>query len=198
MHNSEFWRPPADGLAYAVQFADELTDQLAAHHAHRLLADPVDILTQQQQYDALTYAVTNGNDLGRFAASSHSEEDLREFMSKVLTEMDRQRPWTPPPLQPLPLNRWSDFTDATPVARLTMSPLKAEERLRQPFRPAPDDGRDICPLALVSGTEIVLVANYWPETGAMAVLTHDTEPQHVIDYLLANTNLTENELMPVG
>ncbi|MBK0869042.1 hypothetical protein INP57_19730 [Saccharopolyspora sp. HNM0986] len=193
----ESWRRPVDGLVYCVQFAEELTDELAAREAQRFLAEPYVTLTQQEQYDALAYAVANGADLGANIPQPHSDETLRMFLSKVVAEMDRQRPWTPPPLQLLPLNRWSDFTDAAPVARLTMSPLKAEERLRQPFSPAPDDGRDICPLALVSGTEIVLVANYWPETGAMALLTHDTEPQQVIKYLLANTDLTESELTPV-
>lgn len=197
MNNSAAWRPPVDGLAYAVQFDEELTGELAAHHAQRLLDKPVDPFTQQEQYDALTYAAAEGNDLGRFAAGGHSEVDLRDFVSKVVDEMDRQRPWTPPPLQPLRLERWSELAGAPPVAALRLSVTDAMQRLRYTFDDDPDEGREICLLGLANGFEIVLVADYWPESGNMAVLTHAAEPQQVIEYLLANTELTENDFAPV-
>lgn len=197
MNNSAAWRPPVDGLAYAVQFDEELTDELAAHHAQRLLDKPIDPYTQQEQYDALAYAAADGDDLGRFAADSHSEADLRDFLSKVVTEMDHQRPWTPPPLQPLRLERWDALGAAPPVAALRLSVTDAMQRLGYTFDDDPDEGREICLLGLANGFEIVLVADYWPETGNMAVLTHAAEPRQVIEYLLANTNLNEHDFVPV-
>lgn len=198
MPNNEAWRSPVRNVVYSVQFADELTDELAAHHAQRMLAQPTVALTQQEQYDALMHAVAYGNDLGGNIEPPHSDDQLREFLSKVVAEMDRQRPWTEPPLRVLPFDRWSDFTDAPPVAALKLSVTDVRERLRHGFVQRPDDGRRICLLALTSGNEIALVADYWPETGDMAVLTHAAEPQQIVDYLVANTDLTESDFAPVG
>ena len=193
----ESWRRPVDGLVYCVQFAEELTDELAAREAQRFLAEPYVTLTQQEQYDAFAYAVANGADLGANIPQPHSDETLRMFLSKVVAEMDRQRPWTEPPLRALPLYRWSDLTDAPPIAALKLSVTDAMQRLRYTFDDDPDEGREICLLGLANGFEVALVDNYWHDTGNMAVLTRAAPPQQVIEYLLANTDLTESELTPV-
>lgn len=197
MNSSETWRPAVDNLVYGVQFAEELTTELAASHAQRLLAKPAAAFTQEEQYEALAHATTAA-DLGAGVPDQpHSDEDLRAFLSEVVAEMDRQRPWTRPALRPLPLERWSDFAESPPVAALHVSFPEAMQRLQQSFTPAPEDGRLVCLLHLAPGHELAIADEWWPESSAMAVLTRAEKPREVLDYLIAHTGLTEEDLAPV-
>lgn len=197
MRSSETWRLAVDDLVYAVQFAEELTTDLAADHARRLLARPADTFTQEEQYEALSHAST-ASDLGaRVPDQPHSDEDLRSFVAEVVAEMDRQRPWTRPALRPLPLDRWSEFADTAPVAALDVPFPEVMHRLQQTFGPAPEDGRLVCLLQLAPGHELAIADDWWPESGAMAVLTRADKPREVLDYLIAHTALTDEDLRPV-
>jgi hypothetical protein len=197
MNSSETWRTAVDDLVYAVQFAEELTSDLAAGHARRLLAKPAGTFTQEEQYEALAHATT-GTDLGAGVPDQpHTDEDLRAFVAEVVAEMDRQRPWTQPALRPLPLERWSEFADAPAVAALDVPFPEIMQRLQQSFTPAPDDGRLVCLLQLAPGDELAIADEWWPGADAMAVLTRADEPREVLDYLIAHTALTDEELTPV-
>lgn len=197
MNSSETWRTAVDDLVYAVQFAEELTSELAASHARRLLAKPAGTFTQEEQYEALAHATT-GADLGAgVPGQPHTDEDLRAFVADVVAEMDRQRPWTQPALRPLPLERWSDFADAPAVAALDVPFPEIMQRLQQSFTPAPDDGRLVCLLQLAPGHELAIADEWWPESEAMAVLTRADKPQEVLDYLIAHTALTDEDLNAV-
>ena len=198
MNSTETWRAAVDDLVYAVQFADELTSGLAARHAQRLLAKPAGAFTQEEQYEALAHA-TAGADLGAGVPDQpHSDEDLRAFVSEVVAEMDRQRPWTRPALRPLPLERWSDFADAPAVAALDVPFPEAMQRLQQSFTPAPEDGRLVCLLHLAPGHELAIVDEWLPESSAMAVLTRAENAREVLDYLIAHTDLTDEDLTPIS
>ena len=89
---------------------------------------------------------------------SHSDQEFREFLRRLLGRLDTLRPWPDLPYRRLDASRWADFAAARPIGRIGMGYVRAQERLRRIFDRL-DDGnsREVLLLRLRSGDEVALV-----------------------------------------
>lgn len=195
--NDETWRLPVNTVAYGLIFQRDLTDELAAQHAQGLIEQPARPLTNQEQYDALAYAIESGDDLARTCSGVHSEAEIREFLATVLQEMDRLRPW-PESLRVLDIREWQRFENADSIGAVTLPIIHLEGCLQAGFDTAPDDDRCVCLLRLRTGVEIALADNWWPGSSDVAILTNSAEaPTDLIDELITATRLEAEHVQPL-
>jgi hypothetical protein len=192
------WQALVNMLVYGVQF-QEPTDELAVEQARRLVEKPVGTLTQQEQFDRLAQAVESSTDeLRPLCPDTRSEPEIRMYLLKILETMDQLRPWAEPPLRHLDVREWSRFETAHPIGFIALSIFDIQPRIDEVFDAAPDDGRRVCLLSLKSGVEIALVANWWPESSNVAILTHSEQPPNeIVDELVAATRLEAEQAQPL-
>lgn len=194
-HSREFWRGAINGVLYGVQFQEALTSDLAASVAPRLITKPLAGMTAEQQLTALRTAAESGSGLTNLIPESHSEEDFRAFLWRVIDQMETLRPWPEPPYTEVNITQWSDFTNPVLIAHLPMNAAEAEEEVGTIFWKLEDIGKRAAVLQLKSGVVMALVARWWPESNTLALLTQDQQdPEAVVAELIEATSLTTDDI----
>lgn len=187
--SQESWRPVVNGVLYSVQFHDDLTDDLAGHLARQILHRPLAGLAREGQYEALATAVHTGEGLTRFLPQSHAEGAFRDFVARVVGQLDALRPWPEPAYEEILLSRWEDFANPVLIARLTLSSPKVQQKTESIFANLDDIGKGGIVLRLQSGAQVALVSRWWSDSNHSAVFTQGVCEHDVIQELVDVTYL---------
>lgn len=192
------WRRLVWSLLYTVQFNEILDDDLARWRAGGLVLEPFSGFTREEEYEALQEALRSDASLAEELMDSpvpHTEEEVRDFLRRVLERMDALRPWPELPFLTLRNESW-DLGACRPLARLHMDWLEAGHRLGTTFYGRAEDGSWL-PMRLNSGDEVAMVAPWWEGSRDVAVLARpgtDREPEEILAAFLHVTGFAPEEI----
>lgn len=194
----DYWRPVVNGILYSIKFHDQLTDEIVEHTAREIIRNPLAGLSAEDQYTALAEAVTSGEDLTKLEPEAHTENAFRDFLARLVAQLDAFRPWPEPAYERLDVSRFSDLANPVVIARLPMSAAKAEQKSGATFGRLEDIGKRAAVLRVNSGTVVALVARWWPESNTIAVITQgQPSPDAVITELIEATALSADDVEQV-
>lgn len=195
---------PAAGVSnmilYGVQFTDELDDDAVEDVAKRAIENPGANFTTEEMYAGIVEALASDETLtGLIPGHQHGEQDYRDFLARVVRRLDAMRPWPERPFQPVDPSSLGNLDSARLIARIKLSVIKVEPRLRTVFRQV-GDGRRVVALRLKSGAEVVLVAKWWPESKDTALLLPDPHrpSADVMEEFCTATGITRDEIEVAG
>jgi hypothetical protein len=193
---ADLWRRVSNSILDSMQFERELGDPEVARFAHEMIRRPFTYLTTEQEYAAITEALGTDVRLTELIPGPHREQEYRDFLKRLLDRLDAMRPWPEPPLRPVDVSQWPDLADAQLVARIRLGPVKVEERLQRGTWQDGDLYRRVMALRLRSGTELALVARWWPDSKDVALLLRDPheEPPAAVAEFRSATGLGADEI----
>ncbi len=192
------WRGVSNAVLYSVQFDRELDDAALDRVARLLFEQPMWDLTPEDEYAALAQAVRSPGPLTGDIPQPHSDQEFRGFLRRLLDRLDAMRPWPPQPYQSLNVSGWGDFAGARPIARIGLSYVKAQERLKRIFDRVDDGGtREVLLLRLRSGEEVALVGA--PGSREITVLQRrsDRSPAQALAEFASVTGFRPEEITPL-
>lgn len=190
----------SNGILYSVQFTKRLDDETVERVARRAIEDPAGYLTAEQMYTGIVQVLASDETLTEhIPGHAHSEQEYRDFLSKVVRRLDAMRPWPEQPFQSMDPASWDDLDSARPAARIKLSTFGVEQRLNEIFGEA-EDGREVIALRLKSGAEVALVAEWWAESHDTALLLRNPSRPvaEVLNEFSAATGITRDEVTLVG
>lgn len=152
------WRNFVNAILYLVRSEADLGDVGAHRIAIEILTRPIGHFSPENWYQALREAIHSGEELDLTIRTGHAEVAKREFLTRIVAEMDALRPWPPPLLQELPMSRWSEFADANPIGRIELPWPEIESKIHKTFNRV-DNGRQCLLVRLGSGVELGFL---WP------------------------------------
>ncbi|WP_225729985.1 MULTISPECIES: hypothetical protein [unclassified Nocardia] len=196
---TEEWRGVVNAILYVVQF-DELGPEEVSRVSRNLLTKPFFDLTPDQEYRALLEALESGAELNATIGTRHSEAEIRDFLNRIVAELDDMRPWPEPQFQELPMTRWPEFAGRAPFAQVDVSWPEIETKLRLIFNKSDSDGRECLPVRMRSGVEVGFIWPGWPGSSATAVVALKTDlPAHrIVDEIIQATLLEPSDITVLG
>jgi hypothetical protein len=192
------WRGVSNAVLYSVQFDPELNDATLDRVVRLLFEQPMWDLTPEDEYNALAQALRSPDPLTGDISQPHSDSEFRGFLRRLLERLDAMRPWPQLPYQSLNVSKWADFAGAQPIARIGVSYVKAQERLKRIFDRVEDGGtREVLLLRLRSGAEVALVGA--PGVREITVLQRPPgrPPAQALAELAAATGFGPDEITPL-
>ncbi|MFB7724464.1 hypothetical protein [Nocardia sp. NPDC056100] len=189
------WRGVVNAVLYGVQFSDTLGPEEVSRVSTALLTGPLGALTLDEKYGALVAALESNEELDTVVRIKHSESELRDFLGRVVAELDGRRPWTEPAFRELPLSEWTRFSGFAPVARVDLAWPAIQGPLRRMLKKPAGDDRYWLLLRMRSGTEVALVWPGWAGESATALLADQVIPaRNVVEEVLGATALTPSNI----
>lgn len=186
----------SNAILYSVLFDQELDDDVATRVAKRAVENPDANLTTEQIYAGIAEALASKETLtGSATGHQHGEQEYRDFLAKVARRLDTLRPWPQRPVHTVDPLSWNDLHDARLAARVKLSVIGVQRRLHEVFGRA-GDGRQVIALRLKSGTEVALVAQWWPDSKDVALLQRDPHllSADVLEEFCSTTGITRDEI----
>lgn len=190
-------QPVSNGILYGVQFAKELDDDVVARVARRAIERPDAYLTTEEMYSGIVEALASSETLTDFIPGPHSEQDYRDFLGRVVRQMDAMRPWPERPYLPVDPSSL-DPGNTRLIGRIKLSIIGVEKRMHEPFARA-SDGRQAMALRLKSGAEVALAVGWWPDSKDIALMLADSHraAADVLEEFSSATGITRDEIAPV-
>ncbi len=155
---------------------------LALHQARALLVEPPKGCSLDEQYAGLLEALASPAEVSTFAGDPRAErpiteEEFRDHLRRVVAELDRMRPWTPPVLRALDSGEWAAYIGPRAVGRIFLDSFEIPGRIPYffDFDQTPAGGvRRYVVLRLRSGRDVALASPWWKrDEDSTAVLTLD-------------------------
>jgi hypothetical protein len=190
-----------NGVLYRVQFRRTLDDRTVDWITRAILERPILRQTRDEQYEMLVTALRSSTQLtGHIPLYfPHDEQDVRDFLARVVCRLDALRPWPELPFLRLDVAQWQTFADARPIARIHLRYVKVQERLHAIFDGV-EDGHEVVLLRLKSGAEVALVTPWGGESDDVAVLQRDRRraPRQVLTEFLSATGFDHDEVTAIS
>ncbi|MEV4838068.1 SseB family protein [Nonomuraea sp. NPDC049486] len=186
------WRRVVWSLLYTVQFKPVWDDDLVRWRAGGLVLEPFGGFTREEEYEALQEALDSGErllDLLPDPPVPHDEQDIRDFLRRVLEHMDLLRPWPELPFLVMRHDPSPDLGDFRAIARLHLDGQEAAHRLHGAFYGFAGGG-SWQPMRLNSGDEVALVEPWWQGSRDVAVLARPSPGRAPEDVLAAFLHVT--------
>jgi hypothetical protein len=122
------------------------------------------------------------------------EQEYRAFLGRLMDRMDAMRPWPEAAFQNLDPSRWPDLGHMVLAARIRLDLLRVQQRLHRVFGQVGE--REVLALRLKTGTEVALVAHWWPDSGDVALLQRDPRlpAEQVVQEFREVTGLSPDEI----
>ncbi|MFG1943150.1 SseB family protein [Nonomuraea sp. NPDC048826] len=194
------WRRVACFLLYTLQFQPALDDDLARLRAGGLVLEPFRGFTREEEYEGLQEALASDEELVELLPTPwpvpHDEQDVRDFLRRVLEQMDLRRPWPELPFTVPPITADPDRDRYRAIARLRLDENELSRRIHANLARVGDGGRWL-PLLLNSGDEVALATPHRPGGDHVAVLARtDAErpPEEILAAFLHVTGFTLEEI----
>ncbi|KIA66298.1 hypothetical protein [Nocardia vulneris] len=139
-----------------AQFS-ELDENEARRIAESLLAKPPGNFTIEKTYQSLVDALAAGEELNTVVQMRQSSEVVRNFLERIVDELDSKRPWKIPAIREISISRWTDFASLQPIAQISTPWPAIEGKVGKTFK-AIDGGEGLI-VMLRSGITLGLA---WP------------------------------------
>lgn len=161
-----------------------LDGALALRQARALLVEPPKGCSLDEQYAGIVEALASPAEVSTFAGDPRAErpiteEEFRDHLRRVMAELDRMRPWTPPVLRALDDEQWSAYAQPRAVGRILLGDLQVTDRVPYIFgfdRTPAGGVRRYVVLRLRSGRDVALASPWWKrDEDSTAVLTLDRQ-----------------------
>lgn len=170
-----------------------------ARVAKRAVEHPDAYLTTAEIYAGIAEALRSDAPLTEsLPGTKPSEQEYRAFLGRLLDRLDAMRPWPERPFQVLDPSQWQDLDQMLLTARIRLDLLLLQQRLHRSFGHVGD--REVLALRLKTGTEVALVAHWWPGSDDIALLQKDPHlpPGRVAEQFEVATGLTPDEVSVLG
>jgi hypothetical protein len=184
-------------ILYTVLFDQQLDEATVAYVARRAAEHPQAYLTTDEIYAGIAGALQSDAVLtGAQPGNRHGEQEYRDFLRRLLGRLDDLRPWPELPFRAVDPSSWPDLGAAQPVARIRVSFVQVEHRLKKAFEHVGETRRLLMVLRLKSGTEVALAARWWAGSKDVALLKGDPRlrDRQVVAEFRSLTGFTENEI----
>ncbi|WP_278264973.1 hypothetical protein [Nocardia sp. AG03] len=170
------WYGTVQRILYTIQFDAELNQAVVDRVADRLVTHPFDYVTAEDEYTALTDGLRHQAPMpSLISILRQSPAEVRDFLTRVVAEMDAMRPWPVLPFTPLRPDRLPEFRDSRPLARIGLPVNDIEGRFARVFHRDNDEGEFLL-LRLRSGATIGFFASIWNDS--YDVLLTCASPEH--------------------
>lgn len=160
---ASLWPGMVNTIVYSVQF-DDLGEVTRDRIVRALLTEPIDTLTPEQEFEALSEGIRNNYPLPDVVETRYQPSEIRDFIAAVVEQMDAARPWPVLPYLPLPAEQLRGFlASARPIARVHLPFTEVETAMKRNFRGSPEFGEFLL-LRMHSGIDAAFFANYWDDS----------------------------------
>ncbi|WP_159080172.1 hypothetical protein [Nocardia suismassiliense] len=167
-------------LSGAEIIADAATD----------LIDRISYLAKVEEfYPALAQVVTAGAvpELAVELAGGFTEDQILDFVQRLVAELDRRRPWPKPALVSVDPETWPSMGASVPIGWVDLAISDLEWAVKAPFADVPDGENPLLVLRIRGGQLVALVGDAEPNPTRFLVLLPDAaeqqDPAEVTAYL---------------
>ncbi|MFD9551964.1 hypothetical protein ACFWBG_31685 [Nocardia salmonicida] len=177
-------------LCAPMIYIDDLADpQLIVDAADDLIDRVSYAATVEQFYPALAHAVAAGALPATTVelAGGFTEDRILDFLGRLVTELDRRRPWPDPALVSIDPRQWPSLGASTPIGWVDITITDLEWAVKAPFADVAEDDQPLLVLRMRDGQLVALVGEPEPYPTRFLVLLPDLAGQlpagDVVDYL---------------
>lgn len=198
------WRGVVNGVLYGVLF-DRVLDETVVERVVRYLVErPLYDQPVADTVATLRAGLDSGAPLNGTLEVPHGEQDVRDFLTRVLAGLDRVGPVPEPRYRWLDRWEWDGAETGTPIARINLDWKDISDRLERHFHH--DNGSAVLVLRLVSGDRIAIVDDWripWnpdpPFTPGESLLLYagPGSPADVLAAFTAASGLSAEEITPI-
>ncbi|MFI9403297.1 hypothetical protein [Nocardia sp. NPDC052316] len=154
------------------------------------LIDRISYLAKVEEfYPALAQVVTAGvvPELAVELAGGFTEDEILDFVRRLVGELDRRRPWPKPALVSVDPLTWPSMGSSVPIGWIDIAISDLEWAVKAAFADVPDGENTLLVLRIRGGQLLALVGDAEPNPTRFLVLLPDAEdqqdPAEVMAYL---------------
>ncbi|WP_156095050.1 hypothetical protein [Nocardia lijiangensis] len=197
----EFDEEPAEPqlvvqLCASMAHVDDLSGAEIVADAATDLIDRISYIeTVDEFYPALAQAVAAETvpELAIDLAGGFPEEQILDFLRRLVAELDRRRPWPGPALVPVDPRTWPSIGSSVPIGWVDSDISDLEWAVKAGFADVPEGDNPLLVLRMRGGQLVALVGDEEPNPTRFLVLLPDADdqqdPAEVTDYLMRYAGL---------
>lgn len=177
-------------LCASMAYVDELTGPEIVADAATDLIDRISYVAKVEEfYPALAQVVSAGTvpELAVALAEGFTEDQILDFLRRLVAELDRRRPWPEPALVPVDPQTWPSLGSSVPIGWVDLVIADLEWAVKAAFADVPDGDNPLLVLKMRGGQLVALVGDEEPNPSRFLILLPDAadqqDPTVVIDYL---------------
>jgi hypothetical protein len=148
------WRGHVNNLFYGVDLRSSVTAAEVSHRVDLLLRSDTPTVAVEAVRQALGEALESGQLLG--PTEDADEATARDYLSAVVEELERRRPWPSPPVYLGDLTDWPQMRAAPVIGRIQASQDELEMDHGLVFYPVDDGAAAVAVLRLRTGQTVAL------------------------------------------
>jgi hypothetical protein len=191
------WRGTVNQLTYGIAGLgrrDPVDDARVARTVDDMLHQRTFAGQPEDYYSATVDALASGRQL---AYDSEDEELVRDFLTRLLAELDARRPWPVLPFTRVTPQQWPALSQARPIGRIPLSHHDVRGRLRHLFDKVTLEGQsvDVLTLRLRTGEMVALRAGPSYTEPGVTLLAQTTDPAATIAAFREATGLDVGRLI---
>ncbi|PXX61712.1 hypothetical protein DFR70_108270 [Nocardia tenerifensis] len=184
-------------LCASMAYVDELSGAEIVADAATDLIDRVSyVATVAEFYPAFAEAVATRTvpELAVQLADGFTEEQILDFLRRLVAELDRRRPWPDPALVSVDPLTWPSLGSSVPIGWVDIAISDLEWAVKAAFADVPDGDNPLLVLRMRGGQLVALVGDEEPNPSRFLVLLPDlddqADPAEVSDYLARYAGLS--------
>jgi hypothetical protein len=176
------WRGTVNQLTYGIAGLgrrDPVDDARVARTVDDMLHQRTFAGQPEDYYPATVDALASGRQL---AYDSEDEELVRDFLTRLVAELDARRPWPVLPFTRVTPQQWPALSQARPIGLIPLSHHDVRGRLRHLFDKVTLEGQsvDVLTLRLRTGEMVALRAGPSYTEPGVTLLAQTTDPAATI------------------
>lgn len=194
------WRGGINTILYVLIYAGQLDEQQVARVADMIIEQRALPGGPAPYLQAIEDALASGDEVSSGIDTPHSEQEFRDFLTRLADRLKQSRPWPEPKLTKVDIGQWDTLSDARPIAKIDLSSFNVGQRIPEQFDRLPlgDGTLAGLMLRLRSGAVLGLLAPADGRTPGVTVLLRDGDPDAVIDEFLSYTSVPPDSVRRLG
>ncbi|MFI9504709.1 hypothetical protein [Nocardia sp. NPDC052566] len=168
-------------LCASMVHVDDLNGAEIVADAATDLIDRISYVAPVEEfYPALAQVVSAGAvpELAVELAGGFTEEQILDFLGRLVAELDRRRPWPEPALVPVDPQTWPSIGSSVPIGWVDMAISDLEWAVKAGFADVAEGDNPLLVLRMRGGQLVALVGDEEPNPFRFLVLLPDAENQH--------------------